>query len=119
MDGWKQLYEGFFNEAAAAGHRSTRITMGTYRQVNPAMATFSDGRGQPPLEVSLSGLVKEGDHYYHLPVKDRVEIYTTLTKAISAAWKGTGHMPVVALCKEPKELRRKVGLLHGQCNCSG
>ena len=112
VEGWQQLYATFFNEAAAAGQRPTRITMGTYRQVNPAMATFSNGWGQPPMEVSLTGLVKEGDHY-HLPMKDRIAIYKTLTTAIRSSWKGAGHMPVVALCKEPKELRRKVGLLHG------
>ena len=118
VEGWQQLYATFFNEAAAAGQRPTRITMGTYRQVNPAMATFSRGWGQPPMEVTQTGLVKEGDHY-HLPEDDRVAIYKTLTTAIRSSWKGTGHMPVVALCKEPKELRRKVGLLHGGCNCSG
>ena len=46
-------------------------------------------------------------------------IYTTLTKAITSAWKKAGHTPLVALCKEPKELRREVGLLHGECNCCG
>ena len=54
-----------------------------------------------------------------IPIGDRVVIYTTLTKAITSAWKKAGHTPLVALCKEPKELRREVGLLHGECNCCG
>jgi len=116
VENWQQTYATFFNKAAAAGHRPTRITMGTYRETNPSMASFSQGWGQPPMEVSLENLVKEGDHY-HLPVDERVAIYSHLAEAITEAWKGSGQEPLVALCKEPLTVRQAVGLDNRHCNC--
>jgi len=116
VDNWRQIYGGFFSAAATAGHHPTRITIGTYRETNRGMAAFSHGWGQPPMEIFLNDLVKEGDHY-HLPVELRVAIYSHLSDAIQSAWQGTGHQPVVALCKEPLAIQQAVGLNHLDCNC--
>ncbi len=41
----------------------------------------------------------------------------TARDAIARAWSGSGHKPIVALCKETRALRQEVGLLHDMCNC--
>ncbi|MFH0902186.1 MAG: hypothetical protein V2A73_16260 [Pseudomonadota bacterium] len=117
IDGFEQDYESFFREAAAAGHAPSRITLGTYRETQPALRTFVRNWGLPAVEVVESGLVKERDHY-HLKAERRVEIYAALNRAITSAWRGSGHQPVVSLCKEPRSVREQVGLLHDRCNCA-
>lgn len=116
LDSWRDLYGAFFKEVAQVGHRPARITLGTYREMQPSLRTFVEKWGLPSMEVDQAGLVKEG-HHYHLPAKQRAHIYETINEEISRAWHGAGHMPVVALCKEPKTLKQKVGLDHDCCNC--
>lgn len=114
--GWKNIYRRFFEAAAQQGHRPTRITLGTYREMQPTLLTFSRKWGLPPLEVERPELVKDGDHY-HLDTDRRVRIYRFLRRAIEQAWQGTGHQPIVALCKEPHSVRDATGMNHDHCNC--
>ena len=44
-------------------------------------------------------------------------IYRFLADAIDEAWRGTGHRPIVALCKESRRVRERSGLRHELCNC--
>jgi hypothetical protein len=116
VNNWQERYAEFFSNAAALGHRPTRITLGTYREMGPSLLTFSEKWGLPLVEFELLKLIKDGMHY-HLPAERRIHIYSKIKAMIEKAWKGTGHMPVVALCKEPRNVRRAVGLDHNQCNC--
>ena len=40
----------FLEEAARQGHRPTRITSGTYREMSPQLRTFAAGWGLPAME---------------------------------------------------------------------
>ncbi len=116
VEGWKETYRRFFRSAAREGHRPTRITLGTYREMQPSLSTFAEKWGLPPLEVELPELQKHGDHY-HLDEDRRRRIYSFLRQTIERSWRGTGHQPTVALCKEPHSIRKAVGLDHEHCNC--
>jgi len=116
VPGWRDAYAEFFAAAARDSHRPTRITLGTYREAQPSLRTFAEGWGLPPMERQPEGLQKDGAHY-HMPKAQRVEIYTALRDGIRKAWLPTGHLPTVALCKEPRAVRREVGLDHEMCNC--
>ncbi|MBM4045891.1 MAG: hypothetical protein FJ279_12305 [Planctomycetes bacterium] len=116
VDEWQATYSQFFNLAAEAGHRPERITLGTYRETQRTLTTFASGWGLPPMEWKPTGLEKDGDHY-HIPLERRIGIYAFLRTAIQDAWGGTGRIPVIALCKEPRLVRREVGLDHDMCNC--
>ena len=116
VDGWQDEYAGFFEEAALAGHRPLRVTLGTYRETQPSLSTFVEGWGLPPMEWQPPELEKDGMHY-HVPEKRRVRIYQFMAAAIRDVWKPQSQPPIVALCKEPRSLRRRVGLDHDLCNC--
>jgi DNA repair photolyase len=116
INGWQEVYTGFFAEAAMGGHKPSRITLGSYREMSPSLLIMAGKWGLPPVEWKPMKLMKEGSHY-HLPADERVKIYSKLREAIDRAWSGTGHRPVVALCKESRTMRSKVGLLHEMCNC--
>ncbi len=53
----------------------------------------------------------------HLPEKERIEIYRFLKESIREAWRPTGQTPIVAMCKEPKPIRKAAGMDHEKCNC--
>ncbi len=116
-EGWQDIYATFFSAAARDGHKPMGITLGTYRQTQPALKAFSRLWGLPAMEWTPPALEHDGLHY-HLPRAPRLEIYGYLLNTIRAAWSGIGA-PAVALCKESRDLRREVGLDHGVCNCSG
>ena len=116
VSGWREIYAGLFASAARDGHRPTRITLGTYREAQPSLHRFAEGWGLPPMEWRPEGLKKDGAHY-HMPKQQRVEIYTALRDAIRTAWEPIGHLPIIALCKEPRSVRQAVGLDHEMCNC--
>ena len=103
-------------DAARNGHRPSRITLGTYREMARSLATLSIKWGLPAMEWTPENLSKDGSHY-HLPDAERIDIYEHLKESISNSWKDTGHEPIVALCKESKVIRGRVGLLHDKCNC--
>jgi spore photoproduct lyase len=116
VDGWEALYEEFFEDAAAVGHRPSRITLGTYREMQRSLLTIAAKWGLPRTEWEPQGMRKDGMHY-HLAAEKRVQIYRTLAECIHRAWKGRNEVPSVALCKEGKEVRRMAGLDHLHCNC--
>ena len=55
--------------------------------------------------------------HYHMPARQRAEIYRFLAEAVRDAWRGRGKAPIDALCKEPRNVRRPVALDHDMCNC--
>ena len=116
VEDWKDIYQEFFQDAAKDGHRPSRITLGTYREMARSLATLSKKWGLPEMEWSPENLTKDGSHY-HLPDEVRVEIYEHLRDCIISAWNSTWHEPIVALCKESRVIRSKIGLLHDNCNC--
>ncbi len=116
VKGWPNIYRKFFQEAAREGNRPTRITLGTYREMQPSLLTFARRWGLPPLEADRPDMQKDGDHY-HLGRSRRIEIYRSLASAVIDEWVEFNHLPDVALCKEPKSVRREAGLDNKYCNC--
>jgi hypothetical protein len=114
--GWEALYAALFGDEAAAGARPTRITLGTYRETSRSVRTMARQWGLPELEWLPDELVKEGMHY-HVPRAERIAVYRTIRDLVADAWKGADRPPIVALCKEPLEVRRGLGLVHDLCNC--
>jgi spore photoproduct lyase len=116
IDGWRENYEQFFAQAAASHHRPTRITLGTYREMQRSLLTIAARWGLPAMEWQPPEMDKDGMHY-HLPANERVNIYRVLSEAIRSAWKPHGWSPMVALCKESGKVRAACGLDHRHCNC--
>ena len=67
----------------------------------------------PPMEWLPEKLEKDGMHS-HLSRKKRIEVYRTIHELVTETW--PEQTPVVALCKEPQEVRRAVGVNHEMCN---
>lgn len=61
-------------------------------------------------------MVRNGEQYC-LPEQQWVQIYQEIIRFVKSAWRQTGSVPVLALCKEPKRVRAAVGLDHKHCNC--
>jgi len=116
VEGWENIYEQFVKQAAKDGHAPTRITLGTYREMKPGLLTWARLWGLPAMEWKPPRLTKDGSHY-HVSVDERIRIHSFLKQAVHEAWKSTGRVPIVALCKETKEIRIKTGLMHEHCNC--
>ena len=116
VEGWRDMYADFFRDASSMGHAPTRITLGTYREAQRSLSQFAEGWGLPPIEWSSSNLERDGAHR-HISRDQRLGIYRFLAQAVKDAWRGTGHDPVVALCKEPRFVRQELGLCHEMCNC--
>jgi hypothetical protein len=116
VDGWQDIYREFLVAAASDGHRPTRITLGTYREMGRSLLTIADQWGLPPMQFVPGKLAKDGMHY-HLPDDQRIDIYRQLMGFIRAAWDHTGHAPIIALCKETKSIRAALGVTHSHCNC--
>jgi len=116
VDGWQAVYNEFLCAAASQGHRPTRITLGTYREMGRSLLTIAGKWGLPPMEFVPGKLSKDGMHY-HLPDEQRIGIYRSLIESVQAAWEQTDHVPIVALCKETKAIREALGIAHSHCNC--
>ncbi len=114
--GWREQYVAFLQAAARKGARPTRITLGTYRENSPSLLTFAERWGLPPMEWIPPELSKEGMHG-HVVKDERVGVYRQVIRTIRQAWRGTGHRPEVALCKETAGVRKAVGIDHDRCNC--
>lgn len=50
-------------------------------------------------------------------MEGRAEVYRCVREMVTEAFKGTGHMPWVSLCKETHEVRREAGMCSANCNC--
>jgi spore photoproduct lyase len=115
VEGWQDIYGEFFRSAAHEGDQPTRITLGTYRETQRTLTTFARLWGLPPMEWRPQPLEKDGMHY-HLGREQRTDIYKTMVVMIRDAW-ANERVPVVALCKELRTMKREVGLDHDMCNC--
>ena len=116
VENWPDIYHTFFTSAAAEGHRPTRITLGTYREMGRSLLTIAAKWGLPPIEWTPTELAKDGMHR-HIPEGQRIEIYRQLSCIVKSAWQPTGTIPIVALCKETRSVRAVVGIIHNHCNC--
>ena len=116
VDGWREIYRGFLESAAAEGCKPSRITLGTYREMGRSLLTIAKKWGLPPMEWTPPKLSKDGMHY-HIDESERIEIYQCLKGFVQTAWRPYEHAPIVALCKESKQVRNTVGLNHDHCNC--
>jgi DNA repair photolyase len=116
VDGWSQIYRHFFDGAAASGHRPSRITLGTYREMGRSLLTIAAKWGLPAMEWTPPKLVKDGMHL-HMNEVQRIDIYRQLAGFINAAWRKPGSTPIVGLCKESCAVRCAVGIDHNHCNC--
>jgi DNA repair photolyase len=116
VESWADIYRDFFISAAAAGHRPTRITLGTYREMGRSLLTIAAKWGLPSMQWTPPKLSKDGMHY-HIEEAERVAIYRQLSSSIYDAWGKTVVIPIVALCKESKVVRAAVGITHSHCNC--
>ena len=104
------------SDVAIAGHRPTRITFGTYREMGRSLLTIAAKWGIPPMEFIPGKLHKDGMHF-HLPDEQRIDIYRQLSDFVKTAWQHTDHIPIIALCKETKVIRDTLGVTHSHCNC--
>ncbi len=116
IDNWADIYRDFILSAAKDGHRPTRITLGSYREMGRSLLTIAAKWGLPSMEWTPPELTKDGMHY-HIPEGQRVEIYRLLSDIIKSAWRRVGSIPVVALCKETRSVREALGISHSHCNC--
>jgi len=116
VENWKRMYRDFLDAAATEGPRPSRITLGTYREMGRSLLTISEKWGLPPMEWVPPKLSRDGMHY-HIEEAQRIEIYQYLRGCVGRAWQGQAPPPIVALCKESKQVRVAVGLNHDHCNC--
>jgi len=116
VDNWAEIYRDFLFTAAGEGHKPTRITLGTYREMGRSLLTIAAKWGQLPMEFVPGELTKDGMHY-HIPERERVSIYRQLVAFIKSAWQPTGAVPIIALCKETRSIREALGINHSHCNC--
>lgn len=115
-DNWANIYREFFFAAAKNGHRPTRITLGTYREMGSSRLTVAAKWGLPPMEWMPPKLSKNSMHY-HIPMAQRIKIYRHLVSVIKSAWQTTGLIPVVALSRKPNPCETLLALIHNHCNC--
>jgi DNA repair photolyase len=116
VDHWQDIYWEFFAKAAGNGHRPARITLGTYREMGRSLLTMAARWGLPPMEWTPPTLAKNGMHL-HIEERQRIDMYRRLADSIETAWNKSGTVPIVALCKESKAVRKATGLVHYHCNC--
>jgi len=115
VENWADIYREFFVQAATGGHRPTRITLGTYREMGRSLLTFAAKWGLPPMECTPPELSKDGMHF-HISEAQRINIYRQLQDQIKTAWQPE-QTPIIALCKESVAVRTAVGIAHNHCNC--
>ena len=116
VDNWADIYRAFLLVAASEGHRPTRITLGTYREMGRSLLTIAAKWGLPPMGFVPGKLSRDGMHY-HMPEQQRIDIYGQLVEFVKSAWEGTETTPIVALCKETRSIRQALGIEHSHCNC--
>jgi hypothetical protein len=61
---------------------------------------------------------KDASHY-HITKELRIELSKTIKQEIEELWGGAGKSPIVFLCKETHDIRKAVGVEHGECDCGG
>jgi len=116
VDNWAEIYREFLFAAAAKGHQPTRITLGTYREMGRSLLTVAEKWGLRAMEFVPGNLTKDGMHY-HIPERQRIDIYRLLIGFIKSAWQESGAIPITALCKETRSIREALQINHNHCNC--
>jgi DNA repair photolyase len=113
-DGWLEHYREFLTHAGQAGHRPTRITLGTYRESTPQLHRWRAYWQMPDMEFRPRSLRRDGTHW-HVPAPERVAAYRAVADLCAR------HLPHanVAICKETRAVRQATGLTSGLCNCLG
>ncbi|MBM4166643.1 MAG: hypothetical protein FJ218_06980 [Ignavibacteria bacterium] len=115
-ENWREDYIQFFNNAAKMGLTPTRITLGTYREVNSSLDQWRKKWHlvAPEWQPDTNDLIKEGTHF-HVSTQYRETVYRDVIQMIdNAPWK---VKPGIELCKEPFTMRKNVGLKECYCNC--
>ncbi len=113
-DGWLEIYRQFLAQAAADGHRPTRITLGTYRESTPQLHRWRCYWGVPEMEWKPRRVERDGTHW-HIPAGDRIAAYKAVAGLCARHFGGS----VVAICKETRHVRQATGLNSLACNCLG
>ena len=110
--GWQPDYRDFLRRAAAAGHRPTRITLGTYRETRPQLGHWRHRWGLPSLEWQPDSLARDGTHY-RASSTERIAAYEDVASICRE------FLPAseVSLCKETTLVRKATGLASPACNC--
>jgi len=111
-EGWQEHYAVFFANAGSAGHRPSRITLGTYRESTPQLQRWRRRWGVPPMDFSPGPLRRDGTHW-HLPGSERIEIY----RFVAGLCRRYFPASIVSLCKETGHVRGATGLASPSCNC--
>ena len=105
-----------FPELPPTASSLTMLLEGRQKAETGALSASAEGWGLPPLEWQPAGVEKDGAHY-HMPKAQRPEVYGALKTMIGDAWRSTGSIPTVVLCREPKSMREAAGLDREMCNC--
>ncbi len=111
IPGWQDLYRQFLAQAAAAGLRPGRVTLGLFRQQTGQLAAWARRWGLPPLGWQPPAMVRDGTHE-QLPAEQRVAIYREVAAAVRVAWPDAE----ISLCKETRAVRSAVGVTASRCN---
>ena len=102
---------------AHMGIRPTALTLGSYREKNAQLAAWARRWGLPAAGWQPApGLLERDGTHFHLRADLRRELYRAVAGFAGEAWRGMGHTPAVALCKESHAMRRDTGL-GSACNC--
>jgi DNA repair photolyase len=114
--GWQEQYQAFFSDMAHRfGLRPTMLTLGTYREKSAQLDLWRAKWGLPPAEWEPSKTAgREGTHVHDA---DRLAKYAAVRDMISKAFKSTGFVPNVSLCKETHEVRKASDMCNANCNC--
>lgn len=113
-DGWAEQYREFLSQASAAGHRPTRITLGTYRESTPQLHHWREYWRIPEMEWKPRWVGRDGTHW-HISTDERISVYSTVADHCK---KYFPHA-ITSICKETRQVRQATGLTSPSCNCLG
>ena len=111
-DGWEELYEDFFAQAAALGARPHFVTLGTYREKSKQLDYWRQFWELPSMEWSPKSLEHDGTHR-HVETVSRNRVYKGIAQMIGRFLPGS----FVTLCRETYSVREASGLCGSECVC--
>lgn len=112
IEGWEEAYSQFMAEAASAGLKPARITLGIYRRQNKQLQEWAQYWGLPPLGWRPRYMVRDGTHE-HIPVEQRIATYRTVAEITQVVWPEAE----IALCKETQQVWAAGIVKRCWCNC--
>jgi len=115
-EGWQEMYADFFDEMAHKYRlRPIMLTLGSHREKFPQLDTFRAKWGLPAMEWTAAKTAKrEGTHIHMV---GRSAVYDEVKNIIERAFRGTGFLPWVSLCKETHTVRKESAMCNANCNC--